>query len=88
MSGISASSSSVLWRFAYGLMINYVRILVYSEDYCFQDAIDALSDLAMRKFNKLRAIVFAILFMYLHDCMPYLRRIFDDAVAKGYIACV
>ena len=59
-----------------------------AEDYCFQDAIDALTDEAMRKFNKKRAIVFATLQMYRHDRMPYLRRIYDDAVAKGYIAGV
>lgn len=46
------------------------------------------TDEAMRKFNKKRAIVFATLQMYRHDRMPYLRRIYDDAVAKGYIAGV
>ena len=49
---------------------NDVRILVDAEDYCFQDAIDALTDEAMRKFNKKRAIVFATLQMYRHDRMP------------------
>lgn len=63
---------------------NNVRILVDAEDYCFQDAIDDLTDEAMRKFNKERAIVFATLQMYRHDRMPYLRRILDDAVEKGY----
>lgn len=67
---------------------NDVRILVDAEDYCFQDAIDELTDEAMRKYNKKRAIVFATLQMYRHDRMPYLRRIYDDAVAKGYIAGV
>jgi proline dehydrogenase len=63
---------------------NNVRILVDAEDYCFQDAIDELTDEAMRRFNKERAIVFATLQMYRHDRMPYLRRIYDDAVEKGY----
>lgn len=67
---------------------NDVRILVDAEDYCFQDAIDELTDEAMRKFNHKRAIVFATLQMYRHDRMPYLRRIYDDAVQKGYIAGV
>ncbi len=67
---------------------NDVRILVDAEDYCFQDALDELTDEAMRKFNKKRAIVFATLQMYRHDRMPYLRRIYDDAVAKDYIAGV
>lgn len=63
---------------------NQVRILVDAEDYCFQDAIDELTDEAMRKFNKKRAIVFATLQMYRHDRMPYLRRILEDAEAKDY----
>ncbi|MDR2809560.1 MAG: proline dehydrogenase family protein [Tannerellaceae bacterium] len=63
---------------------NNVRILVDAEDYCFQDAIDELTDEAMRRFNKERAIVFATLQMYRHDRMPYLRRIYDDAVEKNY----
>lgn len=67
---------------------NDVRILVDAEDYCFQDAIDELTDEAMRKYNKKRAIVFATLQMYRHDRMAYLRRIYDDAVEKGYIAGV
>lgn len=67
---------------------NDVRILVDAEDYCFQDAIDELTDEAMRKYNKKRAIVFATLQMYRHDRMPYLRRILDDAIEKGYIAGV
>lgn len=63
---------------------NNVRILVDAEDYCFQDAIDDLTDEAMRRFNKERAIVFATLQMYRHDRMPYLRRIYDDSMEKGY----
>ncbi len=63
---------------------NGVRILVDAEDYCFQDAIDELTDEAMRKFNKERSIVFATLQMYRHDRMPYLRRILDDSIEKGY----
>lgn len=63
---------------------NGVRILVDAEDYCFQDAIDELTDEAMLQFNKERAIVFATLQMYRHDRMPYLRRIYDDSVEKGF----
>jgi proline dehydrogenase len=63
---------------------NGVRILVDAEDYCMQDAIDELTDEAMRTFNKERAIVFATLQMYRHDRMPYLRRIYDDSVEKSY----
>ena len=67
---------------------NDVRLIVDAEDYCFQDAIDSLTDEAMRRYNKKRAIVFATLQMYRHDRMPYLRRILDDAKEKGYIAGV
>lgn len=63
---------------------NGVRILVDAEDYCFQDAIDDLTDEAMREFNKERPIVFATLQMYRHDRMPYLRRILDDSIEKAY----
>ncbi len=63
---------------------NNVRILVDAEDYCFQDAIDELTDEAMRKFNKKRAIVFATLQMYRHDRMPYLQRILQDAEENDY----
>ncbi|MDR1556311.1 MAG: proline dehydrogenase family protein [Tannerellaceae bacterium] len=63
---------------------NKVRILVDAEDYCFQDAIDELTDEAMRRFNTERAIVFATLQMYRHDRMPYLHRIYEDALEKGY----
>jgi proline dehydrogenase len=38
----------------------------------------------MRLFNRERPIVFATLQMYRHDRMPYLRRIYDDALEKGY----
>ena len=64
---------------------NDVRILVDAEDYCFQDAIDDLTDEAMRKFNKKRAIVFATLQMYRHDRMPYLQKIYEDALANNYV---
>lgn len=63
---------------------NDVRILVDAEDYCFQDAIDALTDEAMREFNKARPIVFATLQMYRHDRLPYLQRILDDSIEKNY----
>ena len=65
---------------------NDVRLIVDAEDCCYQDALDELTDEAMRKYNKRRAIVFATLQMYRHDRMPYLRRILDDAKEKGYVA--
>lgn len=65
-----------------------VRILVDAEDFCFQDAIDRLTDEAMRKYNKERAIVFATLQMYRHDRLPYLERIYEDTLLNNYIAGV
>ena len=65
---------------------NNVRLLVDAEDCCFQDALDDLTDEAMRTFNKERAIVFATLQMYRHDRMPYLEKIYNDAVEKNYVA--
>jgi proline dehydrogenase len=62
-----------------------VRILVDAEDYCFQDSIDELTEEMMRKFNKKRAIVFTTLQMYRHDRLPYLERLYDDAVKNNYI---
>ena len=61
-----------------------VRILGDAEDYCFQDAIDELTDEAMSTFNKKRAIVFATLQMYRHDRMDYLRQIDRDGRARQY----
>lgn len=63
-----------------------VRILVDAEDVCFQNALDRMTDEAMRRYNKERAIVFATLQMYRCDRMPYLRSIYEDAVRNGYIA--
>ncbi|MDR3226400.1 MAG: proline dehydrogenase family protein [Prevotellaceae bacterium] len=63
---------------------NDVRILVDAEDYCFQDAIDEFTDEMMRKFNKKRAIVFTTFQMYRHDRMPYLDRLYNDAVKNDY----
>lgn len=65
---------------------NNVRLLVDAEKYVYQDIFDRLTDEAMRRFNKKRAIVFATLQMYRTDRMPYLRRILRDAEEKGYIA--
>ena len=65
---------------------NDVRILVDAEDVCFQVPLDKLTDEAMRKYNKKRAIVFATLQMYRHDRLPYLEAIYKDAVENDYIA--
>lgn len=59
-----------------------------AEDYCFQDAIDELTDQAMERFNKDRAIVFSTLQMYRHDRLPYLEKIYQDAIDKNFIAGV
>ncbi len=67
---------------------NDVRLIVDAEDYAFQEALDELTDEAMRKYNKKRAIIFATLQMYRHDRMPYLERILEDAKKNDYIAGV
>ncbi|MDR0420887.1 MAG: proline dehydrogenase family protein [Prevotellaceae bacterium] len=64
---------------------NDVRILVDAEDYCFQDAIDELTEDMMRKFNKQRAIVFTTLQMYRHDRLSYLEKLYNDAIKNDYI---
>jgi len=64
---------------------NNVRILVDAEDYCFQDAIDELTEEAMRTFNAKRAIVFTTLQMYRHDRIPYLQKIWQDSQTNKYI---
>ncbi len=63
---------------------NDIRILVDAEHVAYQQIIDDLTDEAMAKFNKERAIVFATLQMYRHDRMPYLEKIYRDAEEKGY----
>lgn len=65
---------------------NDVRILVDAEDYCFQQAIDDLTEIAMRKFNGKRAIVFATLQMYRHDRLPYLNKLLADCKENNYIS--
>ena len=62
-----------------------VRLLVDAEDYCYQDAIDALTEEMMRKFNKKRAIVFATCQMYRNDRYPYLEKLYADAVENDYV---
>lgn len=63
-----------------------VRILVDAEDYCYQAEVDRLTEVAMRKYNKKRAIVFATLQMYRHDRMKYLNYLLEDAKKEGYIS--
>lgn len=65
-----------------------VRLLVDAEDFCFQDAIDRLTEEAMRKYNGRRAVVFATLQMYRCDRMAYLRRLYEDASRQEYVAGV
>ncbi len=65
---------------------NDVRILVDAEDCCFQIALDELTEVAMRKHNKNRAIVFATLQMYRHDRLPYLEKLLVDCKEHNYIS--
>jgi proline dehydrogenase len=62
-----------------------VRILVDAESYCYQNAIDTLTETMMRRYNKQRAIVFTTLQMYRHDRFAYLEYLYDDAKRNDYI---
>lgn len=62
------------------------RILVDAEHYAYQGLIDRLTEEAMIKFNKERAIVFATLQMYRHDRMDYLQGL-DEFCQEHGLKC-
>ncbi|OFX77933.1 MAG: proline dehydrogenase [Bacteroidetes bacterium GWE2_39_28] len=64
---------------------NNVRILVDAEHYATQDIIDAITEEAMAKFNKKRAIVFHTLQMYRTDRLEYLKLIHRQSQEMKYI---
>ena len=61
------------------------RILVDAEHYAYQGLIDRLTEEAMVRFNKERAIVFATLQMYRHDRMDYLMGLDEFCQEHGLI---
>lgn len=62
------------------------KILVDAEHYAYQGLIDRLTEEAMLKYNKERAIVFATLQMYRHDRMDYLRGL-DEFCQEHALKC-
>jgi proline dehydrogenase len=59
---------------------NHVKLLIDAEESWIQDAIDALTNEMMEKYNKEEAIVYNTLQMYRHDRLAYLQN--DIAIAK------
>lgn len=64
---------------------NNIPVLVDAEHVAYQDVIDELSDEAMARFNKEKAVVFATLQMYRHDRLAYLNRIDENSQKQGFI---
>lgn len=67
---------------------NNVRILVDAEHFATQGTVDKLTEEAMARFNKKRAIVFHTLQMYRTDRLDYLKRIHKELKIKGCITGV
>lgn len=59
-------------------------ILVDAEESWMQTAADNLVEEMMRKYNKEEAIVYNTLQMYRHDRLPYLKGLYERAVADGF----
>lgn len=74
-----------MWQIGRAAAEAGVRLLVDAEDYCFQAAIDEVTEDMMRRFNKTRAIVFTTLQMYRHDRMQHLEELYADAEKNDYI---
>ena len=59
-------------------------ILVDAEESWMQTAADDLVEEMMRKYNKEEAIVYNTLQMYRHDRLPYLKGLYERAVADSF----
>ena len=64
---------------------NNVRILIDAEHFATQHIIDAVTEEAMAKFNKKRAIVFHTLQMYRTDRLEYLKLVHKQSQEMKYI---
>lgn len=62
-----------------------VRILIDAEHYNTQEIVDRITEEAMERFNKKRAIVFHTLQMYRRDRLDYLKSINSQSKERGYI---
>ncbi|MBP8824634.1 MAG: proline dehydrogenase family protein [Flavobacteriales bacterium] len=61
-----------------------VPVLVDAEESWTQDAVDALVEEMMERFNKERALVYGTAQMYRHDRLAYLKALMERATAKGF----
>jgi len=60
-------------------------IFIDAEESWIQNAIDHLTDLMMKKFNKKRAVVFNTFQLYRHDRLAFLKQSFEKARSENYI---
>lgn len=59
-------------------------IFIDAEDSWIQDAIDALADEMMEKYNREKTIVFNTVQMYRHDRLAFVKTSFQKALEKNY----
>lgn len=64
---------------------NGVAIYVDAEESWIQDALDAMVEEVMEKYNLEKAVVFNTLQLYRHDRLAYLKKQLTEAKAKGFI---
>ena len=60
------------------------RVFIDAEETWFQEAIDALAEVEMRKHNRDRAVVFNTVQLYRHDRLAYLQKITEQAESEGW----
>lgn len=63
---------------------NDIPILIDAEDVCFQNFIDDVVELNMKRFNRDKAIVFNTFQMYRWDRLEVLERMYNKAVKHDY----
>lgn len=63
-----------------------VPVFIDAEDSWFQNAIDALANQMMAKYNLKKAIVFNTIQMYRHDRLEFLKKTHEEAIAGNYFA--
>ena len=63
---------------------NDVALLIDAEESWMQDAVDDLVDKMMRKYNKVKPIVYNTLQMYRWDRLDYLKKLHKEAKEQGF----
>jgi proline dehydrogenase len=63
-------------------------ILVDAEESWIQDAIDDIVEEMMKRYNKVKPIVYQTIQMYRHDRYEYLKKVHQDAIDHNYILAV